>query len=181
VEDESEISEVSYKPNFRALGPRFGKRMKEVGAVISRLTPEQVQVLATGGTIEVADGSIGIDDIEVQRRERDDVVVVVEDNLAVGLDVHVTEELACEGNAREFVNRVQNLRKDAGLDVSDRIRLWVQGSEVIEAAVATFGESIAAETLAEEITVGSLPDDGRTVSKDLEVNDEACAVALDRV
>jgi isoleucyl-tRNA synthetase len=181
VEDESEISEVSYKPNFRALGPRFGKRMKEVGAVISRLTPEQVQVLATGGTIEVADGSIGIDDIEVQRRERDDVVVAVEDNLAVGLDVHVTEELACEGNAREFVNRVQNLRKDAGLDVSDRIRLWVQGSEVIEAAVATFGESIAAETLAEEITVGSLPDDGRTVSKDLEVNDEACAVALDRV
>ncbi|MFP6592125.1 MAG: isoleucine--tRNA ligase [Candidatus Latescibacterota bacterium] len=181
VEDESEISEVSYKPNFRALGPRFGKRMKEVGVFISELTPEHVKDLAAGNTFEVAGGTIGIDDVELQRRERDDVVVAVEDNLAVGLDVHVTEELAREGGAREFVNRVQNLRKDAGLDVSDRIRLWVQGSDVIEAAVNVFRVTIATETLAQEITVGSLPETGTAVTKDLEVNDEACTVTLIKV
>ncbi|MFP6644123.1 MAG: isoleucine--tRNA ligase [Candidatus Latescibacterota bacterium] len=181
VEDESEISEVSYKPNFRALGPRFGKRMKEVGVFISGLTPEHVKDLAAGNTFEVAGGTIGIDDVELQRRERDDVVVAVEDNLAVGLDVHVTKELAREGGAREFVNRVQNLRKDAGLDVSDRIRLWVQGSDVIEAAVNVFRDTIATETLAQEITVGSLPETGTAVTKDLEVNDEACTVTLIKV
>ena len=181
VEDESQISEVSYKPNFRALGPRFGKRMKEVGLFISGLTPEQVKDLAAGSTFEVAGGRIGFDDVELRRRERDGVVVAVEDNLAVGLDVRVTEELAREGCAREFVNRVQNLRKDAGLDVSDRIRLWVQGSDVIETAVSVFRDTIATETLAEEITLGSLPEAGTAVTKDLEVNDETCTVTLIKV
>jgi isoleucyl-tRNA synthetase len=181
VEDESQISEVSYKPNFRALGPRFGKRMKEVSLFISGLTPEQVKDLAAGSTFEVAGGTIGFDDVELQRRERDGVVVAVEDNLAVGLDVRVTEELAREGCAREFVNRVQNLRKDAGLDVSDRIRLWVQGSDVIETAVSVFRDTIATETLAEEITLGSLPEAGTAVTKDLEVNDETCTVTLIKV
>tara|TARA_B100000809_G_scaffold250137_2_gene282277 strand:- start:1574 stop:4753 length:3180 start_codon:yes stop_codon:yes gene_type:complete len=181
VEDETEISEVSYKPNFRALGPRFGKRMKEVGAFISKLTTEQVKSLADGSTLEIAGGTIGIDDVEVQRRERDDVVVAVEENLAVGLDIHVTEELACEGCVRELVNRLQNLRKDIGLEVSDRIRLWVQGDGVIEPAVNAFRDTIAAETLAVEITVGSLPKGETMVSKELEVNDNACTVALDKV
>jgi isoleucyl-tRNA synthetase len=185
VEDETEISEVSYRPNFRALGPRFGKRMKEVGAFIAGLTPEQVKGLAGGGALDIAGGTIGINDIEVQRSEREDVVVAIEDNLAVGLDLHVTEELACEGCAREFVNRVQNLRKDAGLDVSDRIRLWVQGSDVLEAAVTAFHDTIATETLAAEISVGSLPNgeptDRSVLSKELEVNDEACTVALVKV
>ncbi|HIG15841.1 MAG TPA: isoleucine--tRNA ligase, partial [Candidatus Handelsmanbacteria bacterium] len=181
VEDETEISEVSYKPNFRALGPRFGKRMKEVGAFISKLTTEQVKSLADGSTLEIAGGTIGIDDVEVQRRERDDVVVAVEENLAVGLDIHVTEKLACEGCVRELVNRLQNLRKDIGLEVSDRIRLWVQGDGVIEPAVNAFRDTIAAETLAVEVTVGSLPEGETMVSKELEVNGNACTVALDKV
>jgi isoleucyl-tRNA synthetase len=182
VDDESEISEVSYKPNFKSLGPRFGKRMKEVAGVVSQLTPEQIKSLRDGGTIDIAEGAIGFDDIEVQRREREDVVVAVENNLAVGLDVVVTEELACEGCAREVVNRVQNLRKDAGLDVADRIHLWIAGSAVVETAVTTFRDMIAAETLATQITVGSLPDGGGTaLTKDLEVNDEDCTIGLQRV
>lgn len=183
VEDETEISEVSYKPNFRTLGPRFGKRMKEVGAFVSSLSSEQVRDLAAGATLEVAGGTIDMADLEVQRRERDDVVVAIEDNLAVGLDLHVSEELACEGCAREFVNRVQNLRKEAGLDVADRINLWVHGADVIEAAVTAFQDTIASETLAAQITVGTLPDivqGAEAVSKDVEVNDEAVTVAIVR-
>ena len=116
-----------------------------------------------------------------QRRERDGVVVAVEENLAVGLDIHVTEELACEGCVRELVNLLQNLRKDVGLDVSDRIRLWVQADGESEAAVTASRYTIAAETLAVEVTVGSLPEGETMVSKELEVNENTCTVALDKV
>lgn len=179
VEDESDISEVSYKPNFKVLGPRFGKQMKEVAAFVGGLTSEQMKTLADGGSLDVADGSISMDDIEVQRREREDVVVAVENNLAVGLDVHVTDELACEGCARELVNRVQNLRKEAWYDVADRVHLWISGSDTLEAAGRAFEEMIGVETLALEITVGSLPEEA-DIKKDVTIDDETTTVALRR-
>jgi isoleucyl-tRNA synthetase len=182
VEDESDISEVSYKPNFRSLGPRFGKRMKEVSAFVAGLTGEQVHALREGQRLEVAGDAIGIDDIDVQRREREDVVVAVEENLAVGLDVHLTDELIAECGAREFVNRVQNMRKDAGLDVADRIRLWVQGGGALEGWVTAYRDYVAGETLAEQINVGQLPANGEaSLTKESEVNTEPCTIALNRV
>ena len=179
VEDEAEISEVSYKANFRALGPRFGKRTGEAAAFIGGLTPDQVRGLESGGTLEVAGGAVGIDDVEVQRRERQDVVVAVEENLAVGLDVHLTEELVAECGAREVVNRVQNMRKEAGLDVADRIRLWVEGSDTLESWVGAFSGYVAAETLARQISVGEPPAGGEaSMTKEWEVNTEPCRIAL---
>ena len=127
VEDETEFSEVSYRPNFRSLGPRFGKRMKEVGAFIGSLDSTQIAALQSGGTLDVADGQISMEDIDVQRQEKEGVVVAIDNNLGVGLDVQLDEELISECTAREFVNRVQNMRKDAGLDVADRIRIGVVG------------------------------------------------------
>ena len=177
VEDEAAISEVSYKPNFRALGPRFGKRMREAADFISSLTADQVRLLQEGGTLEAAGGSIGLGDVEVQRREREDLVVAVEENLAVGLDVHLTEELVAECGAREVVNRVQNMRKEAGLDVADRIRLWVEGSEALESWVGAFRGYVAAETLAREISVGETPGEA-SMTKEWEVNTEPCRIAL---
>jgi isoleucyl-tRNA synthetase len=87
-------------------------------------------------------------------------VVAIEGNLGIGLDLHLDEELVQEGTAREFVNRVQNMRKEAGLEVADRIRLGVQGEPGLLAAVARHRDVIAAETLAVEIQVGDLPDAG---------------------
>ncbi len=179
VEDEAQISEVSYKPNYRALGPRFGKRTREAADFISALTTDQVRLLQEGGTLDAAGGCIGMDDVEVQRRERQDVVVAVEENLAVGLDVHLTEDLIAECGAREVVNRVQNMRKEAGLDVADRIRLWVQGSEALESWVGAFRGYVADETLAREISVGETPAGGEaSMAKEWEVNTEPCRIAL---
>ena len=178
VEDEAEISEVSYRPNYRALGPRFGQRTGEAAAFIGGLTSDQVKGLEEGGTIEVAGGAIGIDDVEVQRREREDVVVAVEENLAVGLDVHLTEDLVAECGAREVVNRVQNMRKAAGLDVADRIRLWVEGSETLESWVGPFSGYVAAETLARRISVGEPPAGEASMTKEWEVNTEPCRISL---
>jgi isoleucyl-tRNA synthetase len=160
VEDETEFSQVSFKPNFRTCGPRFGKRMKEVAARVAALTPEEYRSLQAGGTLEVAGDQLRLADIEVQRQEREGLVVAIEGNLGIGLDLHLDEELVQEGTAREFVNRVQNMRKEAGLEVADRIRLGVQGEPGLLAAVARHRDVIAAETLAVEIQVGDLPDAG---------------------
>ena len=179
VEDESELSEVSYKPNFRALGPRFGSRMKEVAAFISGLSRQQIEALAAGEMIDVAGGQITSGDVEIQRREREDVIVAVEGNLCVGLDIHLTDQLLLECSAREFVNRVQNMRKDAGLDVADRIRLWARGSAPAELAIETHLDYVASETLAVEVTVGQLPD-AALASRDWDVNGHDVTIALDK-
>ena len=179
VEDETEISEVSYKANFRALGPRFGRRMKEVAAFIADLDADRVTELMAGGALRVAGGEIGLDDIEIQRRERGDVIVAVEDNLAVGLDIQLDEELILECGAREFVNRVQNMRKDAGLGVSDRIQVWAQGEEEVERAVAANLGYVAAEVLAVSVQLGELP--ARCLrQQEWDVNGHSSTIAIDR-
>ena len=180
VEDDTELSEVSYKPNFRSLGPRFGKRMKEVASRIQQLTPADLKILNAGEKIAVAEGEIGLSDIEVQRQEKEDVVVAVDNNLCVGLDTHLDENLVMEGRAREFVNRVQNMRKEAGFDVADRIYLWTQGSTAFEKAIQTHKNYIAAETLALDLQIGSLPPDP-LLCQEWQVDDEACTTGLKKV
>ncbi len=179
VEDEAEISEVSYKPNFRSLGPRFGKRMKEVGIFISGLGSDQIRGLIAGARLDVAGGDIGIDDVEVQRRERDDVVVAVDDNLCVGLDIQVTQDLRLEGFARELVNRVQNMRKDAGLDVADRIHLWIDGPDPVADAMSAHEAYVAGETLSAQTSVGTAPA-GVTATRTWDVNGVECRISIAR-
>lgn len=179
VEDETEFSEVSFRPNFRALGPRFGKQMKEVGSFIAQLDSEQIAVLRSGGVIDVADGHISMDDIDVQRQEKEGVVVAIDNNLGVGLDVQLDEELISECTAREFVNRVQNMRKDAGLDVSDRIRIGVVGQDELQQAVIAHRSYIAAETLALEIETGTFPSD-QVLQQEWQVNNYEGNIAIAR-
>ena len=180
VEDETELSDVSYKPNFRALGPRFGKRMKEVGARVQSLTDEEIASLRNGGSLEVADGEITIDDLEVQRTEKDELVVAIENNLGVGLDVHLDDELIGECTARELVNRIQNMRKDAGLDVEDRIEIGVQGEAGLEDATRTHRDYVAGEVLAEDVVIGDIPA-AHKVRQDSKVNGLDGTLAIRKV
>jgi isoleucyl-tRNA synthetase len=179
VEDETEFSDISYRPNFRTLGPRFGKRMKEVGTRIGQLTAEDIELLRAGGTIAVADGEIGLDDIDVQRQEKEGVVVAIDNNLGVGLDVQLDDELIAECTAREFVNRVQTMRKDASLDVADRICIGVEGDAELERAVDQYRAYISAETLALELVVGTLPE-RIVLDQEWQVNNHAGKIAIAR-
>jgi len=179
VEDETEFSDISYRPNFRALGPRFGKRMKEVGAFISQLDEGQIQELRAGGRIAFADGEIGMDDIDVQRQEKEGVVVAIDNNLGVGIDIQLDDELVSECTAREFVNRVQNMRKDAGLDVADRICVDVEGEPELEKAIAKHRDYIAAETLALDLNTGKVPVEA-TLQQEWQVNNLAGKIAITR-
>ena len=177
VEDETELSEVSYRPDFRRLGPRFRTGMKEVVARLGALTAAEITHLKGGGSVEVAGGQITFDDLDVQRKEKPGVVVALDNNLGVGLDTQLDAELQAEGIARELVNRIQNLRKAAGLEVSDRIELGVQGDGALQAAVASHRDYVSAETLAVELLIGSLPD-GSTDPQPLTLNGLEATVAL---
>jgi len=179
VEDETDLSEISYKPNFRRLGPRFGKGMKDVAGRIAQLTAAQYGVLKEGGTLPVEGGQIELEDVELQRREKEDVVVAIENNLAVGLDLHLDDELVAECTARELVNRVQNMRKEAGLEVSDRICLGIKGQTALEEAVLAYREYIGGETLASQVLVGDFPE-AVLLEREQQVNGHTSAIAIAR-
>lgn len=145
------------KPDFKALGPRFGKRMKALAAVISELDADQVLQLEREGalTVEPQDGlgdaEIVLSDVEIQTQDIPGWTVSVEGGLTVALDVSVDEELKAEGWARELVNRVQNLRKDSQLEVTDRIQLKVSAAAELQQVFEQNLEYIRAEVLADEV------------------------------
>jgi isoleucyl-tRNA synthetase len=178
VEDEADFSHISYRPNFRTLGPRFGKNMKEITARLAQLEAAEYADLKAGATLAVAGGEISADDIEVKRQEKEGLIVAFDNNLGVGLDINLDDGLVAEGLARELVNRVQNMRKDAGLDISDRIRLWVWGDAALEQAITTHRNYIADETLAPEITTGEKPGTAAR-QQEWQINDLVCTIAIE--
>jgi isoleucyl-tRNA synthetase len=153
--DETALVDLSAKPNFKALGPRLGPDVKAVAAGCAALGNEDLAKVLAGESIEVAGHAVSADDLVIQRTPRDEVVVASDGPLSVALDTHVSEALAIEGVAREVVSHVQRLRREAGLDVTDRITLaWSSDDEAIVEAFARHAEMIAGEVLAEAITEG---------------------------
>jgi isoleucyl-tRNA synthetase len=154
-EDEASLAHLSVKPNFRALGPRFGSEMKAAAAVIQAFDDTAVASLLDGGTVEVMDRQIGLEDVVVERQPRAGVAVAAGDGLSVAIDTELTDDLLVEGMAREVVKAVQALRRELGLDVSDRISLsWSSDDDRVNTAMAAHGAWVASETLATEITAG---------------------------
>lgn len=154
-EDEAELVEYRAKANFRTLGKELGKDMKEAAALIEKLGQAEVARIVDGGTLplSVAGKTVELDatKVEVSRVEKENLRVINEGSLTIGLDTEVTEELREEGDARDLVRGVQNLRKESGLEVSDRIILSVHGCGRYRKAFDSFRAFIADETLAKEI------------------------------
>ncbi|HEY7028585.1 MAG TPA: isoleucine--tRNA ligase [Gemmatimonadales bacterium] len=159
VESDTALVRLRGKANFRALGKRFGKQTPAVAAAVSRLTPEQLQVLEGGGeaTLEV-DGSPTVylsDEVVVEREVATDLLVQSDGPYVAALDPRVDPALRDEGLAREIVHHVQRLRREAGYRFADRIELGLEGpAEVLEASRA-HAEFIRNETLARRFEVGS--------------------------
>jgi isoleucyl-tRNA synthetase len=125
IDDASGILKKRVKANFKALGPRFGKQMKDVAAAITAMNESQLAQLEQQGTIDLAPFTIQLSDVEIQTEDIPGWLVASEGGLTVALDVTVTEELRREGIARDFVNRIQNLRKDLQFDVTDKITIEI--------------------------------------------------------
>ncbi len=151
--DERDLVHLSAKADFKQLGPRYGARMKELAAAIAALDHDAITDLLDSGTIEVDGESLDSTDIVVVREPRAGVVVASDAEVTIVLDTEITPQLASEGLAREFINRVQGLRRDAGLAVTDRITVTFSTADAtLGAAVLDHQEAIATETLATEIS-----------------------------
>ncbi len=156
IDDASGILVKQIKPNFRTLGPKFGKQMKDIATVINDFTQQDIQALERQGSKEITlDGKVltlTLDDVEITSQDIEGWLVASSSTgLVVALDATITDELRAEGIARELVNRIQNLRKDTGLEVTDRIRIRLQQQDTLEKAVRANEAYIKEETLANEI------------------------------
>jgi isoleucyl-tRNA synthetase len=152
-----ELVTFSARPSFKALGARHGKQTPRVANAIRELPSDALAALRRGEPLSVqVDGEsvpVGPDDLEIVQTARGDLQVQAEGGFTAALDPTITPELREEGLARELVNRVQRLRKDAGLEVADRIRLGVAGGDELRAALARWSEFVAGETLTTELRV----------------------------
>ncbi len=159
--DESGLIDLHAKANFKELGPRFGKEMKSVAAVIASLDHDTVSRILDGGTHEVDGITLGSADIVVTRSPRDGTVVATEGSISVALDTRLSDDLRIEGIARELINRIQGVRRSLDLEVTDRINLtWASNDAPVISAFDTHGEMIAAEVLATTTTQST--NDGET-------------------
>ncbi len=150
--DESSLVDYTAKANFKVLGSKLGKAMKEVASKIQDFRSEHISSLLEGlkHKIEYGEGQsveIGKDDLVIQRNEKANLKILNEGELTVGFDTEVSKELLYEGIARDVVRSIQTLRKESGLDVSDRILLTIGGDEVLEKVYNQFKDFIEAETL----------------------------------
>ncbi len=167
VGNDSDLATLSFKANFKSLGRRLGKRMKEAAKTISSFTAQDWAKLQNGETIDVADEAITADDVIVARTARGDVVIEVEGSLTVAIDHVLDDELVAEGRAREITSRLQRLRKDHGLDVTDRIKLKAcTSSDPLQAVLKRYKDAIAAEVLASSFDLIELSELETTVDID---------------
>jgi isoleucyl-tRNA synthetase len=145
------------KPNFKTLGPRFGKLMKAIAAVFNGFGQQEIQAIETSGshkiTVEGEEIELLLSDVEIITEDIPGWVVTNMGNLTVALDITITEQLQEEGIARELINRIQNLRKDNGFDVTDTIHLTIEKKIGLNSAVENNFTYICSETLAEKLTL----------------------------
>ena len=173
LEDASDILVKQIKPNFKALGPKFGKDMKLIASAISAFGADDIKNIEQNGNIDVEINGkkiiLGLDDVEITSQDIEGWLVANEGALTVALDVTINEELRKEGIARELVNRIQNLRKDSGFEVTDRIDVQLQNDPQVAAAIASNKEYIKSETLTEDLKIMDTVDNGIEIAFD-EVN-----------
>ncbi|WP_246067787.1 isoleucine--tRNA ligase [Changchengzhania lutea] len=170
LEDASGILVKQIKPNFKILGPRFGKDMKSIAAAIQVFTSEDIKKIEQNGQLDIdINGKsiiLELDDVEITSQDIEGWLVANEGALTVALDVTITNELRKEGIARELVNRIQNLRKDSGFEVTDKIDVIFQNDEHVANAIETNREYIKAETLAEVLEIKDVMNNGIEIAFD---------------
>lgn len=175
-EEETKLANLSAKPNFKLLGPRLGPKVKAAAGVIAGLSTQQLDGLLRGETIALDVDGISLDltedDVVIERTPREGLAVASEGHLVVALETDLTPELIAEGLAREFINKVQNLRKEQGLNVSDRITIQLSGADEVIEAVRKHESYIKNEVLCLNLDYADTVANGVVIS----VNDFQCSI-----
>ncbi|HLA69782.1 MAG TPA: isoleucine--tRNA ligase [Bacteroidota bacterium] len=184
VTEDSGVVKRKAKPNFKTLGPRFGKTVQVVAARIRSMTAAEVSRLLSEGSLSFsADGSeyvVSVEDVEILHEDVKGWLVESDGPVTVALDTELTQDLVDEGFAREFVNRVQNRRKDSGLEVTDRIRLYVRASQKLARALEKQASYVKQETLAVELRLMKEDDRSSVELHQEDVNGESVEIGLEK-
>ncbi|MCF8241008.1 MAG: isoleucine--tRNA ligase [Melioribacteraceae bacterium] len=179
LEDDSSVVNKSAKANFKSVGPKYGKLVKKIAAAIASFDSKQISQLESEGniTVNIDDSEITLDitDVEIISTEIEGWLVETEEGITVAIDTELTDDLIAEGYSREFVNRVQNMRKDAGFDVIDRINITYEGNEELYRYIKAYEDYIKNEVLADNIKPGS--SEGEFV-QEWELNNINCKIAI---
>ena len=161
IHDTTGLITKKIKPNFKTLGKRYGKQMKEIAAAFGTLDQRVISDIERAGeyTLELPSGAVKLEvgDYEITSEDMPGWLVATEGKLTVALDVTVTDELRREGIARELINRIQNVRKDNGFEVTDRVKVTIQHNADIESALEQFGGYVCEQTLALGMTFADAP------------------------
>jgi isoleucyl-tRNA synthetase len=160
VTDDSAVLKKKVKPNFKNLGPKYGKDMKVVADLINNMSAEELKTLETANMLTLGAFSLDLSDVEILTEDIPGWLVAVDRELTVALDINLNENLKQEGIARDFVNRIQNFRKDSGFEVTDKIRIVLENNnEDLAMAVENFKGYIMQEVQAVELSVvNALPE-----------------------
>jgi isoleucyl-tRNA synthetase len=170
IDDASGIVVKTIKPNFKVLGPRFGKDMKIISEAIKNLTQDDIAIVEKQQEIALVINdnvvNLKLEEVEINSQDIEGWLVANQGGLTVALDITITDDLRKEGNARELVNRIQNLRKDSGLEVTDKITLVIQKNDILERSIAANEHYIKTETLTKELVFADELENGTEISFD---------------
>jgi isoleucyl-tRNA synthetase len=170
IDDASGMLVKTIKPNFKVLGPKFGKDMRFVGQAIQNLTQEDIAIIEKQGEITLNINekvvNLTVNEVEITSQDIEGWLVANQGGLTVALDVTITDDLRKEGNARELINRVQNLRKESGFDVTDKIKLIIQKNVILERSIEANEDYVKTETLTSELVFEELVEKGTEIAFD---------------
>ncbi len=176
--DTAGIIKKKIKPNFKTLGPKYGKIMKQIAASVAQFSQTDISELEKSGTftlpVEGQDVLLTPDDVEITTEDIPGWLVATEGELTIALDINVTDELKQEGIAREFINKIQNIRKESNFEVTDRVSLKIVKHDFYNEAVTNFREYISNQTLASELVLVDQLDNGQGNIVEIDQDVEAC-------
>jgi isoleucyl-tRNA synthetase len=182
IDDTSGLLVRRVKPNFKLLGPRFGKMMKEAGAAIQALTQKDIEMFEKTGEYQLdVNGTtfkITTEEVEIISEDIPGWLVANEGRLTVALDITITPGLLHEGIAREFVNRIQNIRKDNGYEVTDKIDVQIEDLDFVHEAVFQHKDYIASQTLANSIVLAPASAINPAACKEIDIGEKMVKVGV---
>ncbi len=183
LSDDAEFVNKSSKANFKSIGPKFGKKAKAVAEAIRNFGKDRIRLIESGEQINLSiDGEeifISREDVEIISSEITGWVVESEGGVTVAIDKELDDSLIAEGLAREFVNRIQNMRKDAGFEVTDKIKITLKGDNNLVNAINNFNQYITNETLAEKLSIDDQMNGG--YKQDWKIGDYECSIQIEKV
>ncbi len=179
-ENENELVEYSAKANFKILGKILGPKMGKAAAGISKLSMSEIQSLIDGATLSLdIDGEnleITVEHVVIQRFEKENLKVLNEGILTVALDPEITDELKMEGNVRDLIRIIQNMRKEKGFEVTDRIEIFIEGDEEIIKGTKVFNDHLMQETLCTTVHYKATEN-----SEEISIGESSCRIAVKKI